>query len=698
MTTGRTTRLSGGCPRSRTVVNPTPRGGSAPHNDRMAAPITRFPALLSLAALGGTAAGALVAAVLVSGDPGPLVPSLLPALFLVAGALGGRARPDHRGLQALTAVGALHLASFAVTVWLGLSGRLHGWGAWSLAALADGFFLAGFAALALVIGCYPDGRVRTTLQCALVVLAGVTVILGMAVDALLHPRLELVLSSPARAVEAPGGLPLASVGFEGVLLALGCVLLSVPVLVLSARSLPGEERRALGWARLGGSAIALMLVATPLGSAVLPGHLWDAVFITTVGSVPFLLLAGLVRYRLLEVDLYVARTVARGVVLVLVLAVYAALAAWSERSGATVTAAAVVVTVLAAATGQTLLRRLEALADRWFGGGRVGQRVMLGDLGDSVATTASDALPERLRNAIEQGLDVSWVRLASGGRVLAGPTDAGAPAALADLVVAGDPVGTVECGPRRGGWGPAEVALLRRAASTVAPALRQAELARELAARVDELAASRGRLVQAEETARRRIERDLHDGVQQLLVALLARLSVARARLLPGTPAEESVVDAHDLAQRALQDLRALVSGIHPPLLGDRGLVAAVEARVAPLPIEVEVDVDPRIVGQRFEPEVEGAAYFVVSEALTNVMKHSGAGRARVVIAPHGDDGLRVAVTDAGRGTASYDGSGLSGLRDRVEALGGRFVLQATDGVGTTVVGEFVGGAVAARV
>lgn len=659
---------------------------------------TRMPALGSLIAIGVLASGALVAVAVVSGDPGPLVPSSLPVLFLVAGGLGGRARPDHRGLQALTAVGTLHLASFALTVWLGYSGRLHGWAAWSVAALGDALFLGGFAALALVIGCYPDGRVRTASQRALVRFAGVAVVAGVVLDALLHPRLELVLSSPQRSVEAPGILPLATSAFDGILLVLACVLVSVPVLVRSARSLPAEERRALGWARLGGSVIALMLVATPLATPVLPGHLWDIAFILTVGSVPFLLLAGLVRYRLLEVDLYLARTVARGTVLVLVLAVYAGLAAWSERNASTVTATAVVVTLLAAVTGQGLLRFLEARADRWFAGGRVGQRAMVDDLAGSVTTTRPDALPERLRSAIEQGLDVSWVRLVSGDRVLAGDTGPGIPAAVVELVVAGTRVGAVECGPRRGGWGPAEVSLLRRAANTVAPALRQAELARELALRVDELAASRGRLVQAEETARRRFERDLHDGVQQLLVALLARLSVARARLVPGSPPEEAVLAGHDLAQRALQDLRALASGIHPPLLGDRGLVAAVEARVAPLPITVDIDVDPRLAGQRFEPEVEGAAYFVVSEALTNVMKHSGAGHARVVIAPLTDGGLRVAVTDAGRGTASYDGSGLSGLRDRVEALGGRFVLQTTDGVGTTVVGEFVGRAVATRV
>ncbi len=101
------------------------------------------------------------------------------------------------------------------------------------------------------------------------------------------------------------------------------------------------------------------------------------------------------------------------------------------------------------------------------------------------------------------------------------------------------------------------------------------------------------------------------------------------------------------------------------------------------------VDADPRVAGCRFPAEVEGAAFFVVSEALANVLKHSGADRARIVIGPVGSSGLRVAVSDEGSGAASFAGTGLSGLRDRVEALGGRFALHATLGVGSAVVAEF---------
>jgi signal transduction histidine kinase len=291
-------------------------------------------------------------------------------------------------------------------------------------------------------------------------------------------------------------------------------------------------------------------------------------------------------------------------------------------------------------------------------------------------------------------LDVSWVRLVLGGTVLAvaGASREGQPPeASADLVAGTEQLGSIHCGPRRGGWGRAERARLERLAPQLALALRDLVLRRELAARADELTRSRARLVRAEETVRRQVERDLHDGIQQQLVALLARLSVAAEQLVPDSPATATVGTAQALARDALADLRRLVSGIHPALLGDRGLTAAVEARAALLPITVLVDADPRIVDLRFAPEVEGAAYFVVSEALANVMKHSGSDRARVVVAPLEGGGLRVAVTDEGNGATRYDGStrcdgtGLAGLRDRVEALGGRLVVQATADVGTTV-------------
>jgi signal transduction histidine kinase len=234
-------------------------------------------------------------------------------------------------------------------------------------------------------------------------------------------------------------------------------------------------------------------------------------------------------------------------------------------------------------------------------------------------------------------------------------------------------------------------------AAHAALALREDRLSVELGRRVEELAASRARLVRAEEAVRRQVERDLHDGVQQHLVALLAHLEMARMLAGSGSPAEEAIVTARTLARHAMQELRSLITGIHPVLLGDQGLVAAVEARVGLLPIEVVVDADPRLEGMRFAPEIEGAAFFVVSEALANVLKHSGAGRARVVVLPLPQGGLRVVVSDEGAGTASYDGSGLAGLRDRVDALGGTLVVSSTPGVGTTVMADLLAEPVVVR-
>lgn len=657
--------------------------------DMSSGPRDPLPVQRALETVGALALVALVVLTLRSGEPVLLAAAVLPTLFLAAGALGGRARPDHRGLQALTAVGACHLAAFALSgLVLGadVTGGSGGT-AWVLTLLSHAAFLAGFAALAFVLGCYPDGRVRTRAQRLLLVGVGLACGTSLVVEALLSADAELVVGEGS--VAAPGPLPLLATDLDGLALVLLAVVAAVPVLVVSARSLPLESRRSLGWAKLVGVTVGLMLLATPVAAAALPGHLWDGVFIAVVGVAPFLLLAGLVRYRLLAVDLYLVRTAARGVVVVTVLAVYAAASLWSAREAGV--GAALVVTVLAAFTGQSVVRRLEHAADRWFNGGRVAHGALARELDRAVASlgTDTDLLPERLCSLVREGLDVSWVRLRDGDLVLAGPVG-GPPAEVSvELDAGGQRVGVLECGPRRGGWRRTHRAALDRAAGPVALALRQRRLTQELAARVAELDASRGRLIQAEESARRRVERDLHDGVQQQLVALLATLSVAQAHLAAGGPGGAALQAAHDLALRALEDLRGLVAGIHPPLLGDRGLVAAISARVAPLPLQVDIDVDPRVADVRFPPEVEDAAYFLVSEALTNVMKHSGSQQARVLVAPMESGGLRVAVSDTGSGTASYDGSGLRGLQDRVEALGGRFLLQAAEGVGTTVVGEF---------
>jgi signal transduction histidine kinase len=204
----------------------------------------------------------------------------------------------------------------------------------------------------------------------------------------------------------------------------------------------------------------------------------------------------------------------------------------------------------------------------------------------------------------------------------------------------------------------------------------------ELQARLDDLRDSRARIVQAGDAARRKLERDLHDGAQQRLVGLALDLRLAREKLDDDPAAAAAMLDdaSADLA-RATDELRELARGIHPAVLSDRGLEAAVEslAKRAPLPVEIDASLDGRLPGP-----VESAAYFVVSEALTNVVKHSGADRAAVGIW-RDNGGLVVEVADDGSGGADPAGSGLRGLADRVAALDGRLRVDDPDGGGTLV-------------
>jgi signal transduction histidine kinase len=205
----------------------------------------------------------------------------------------------------------------------------------------------------------------------------------------------------------------------------------------------------------------------------------------------------------------------------------------------------------------------------------------------------------------------------------------------------------------------------------------------ELAAQVNRAETGRTAAVDSAEAERRRIERDLHDGAQQRLVALAANLGAAREKL-QDDPDEgrEMVAVAHEEAKAALAEIRDLVRGIHPVILEDRGLDAALSAVVARSPVPVSLDLQ---VPTRPPQAVESAAYFVVNEALTNIARHARATRAHVSIARAGDR-LVVEVRDDGIGGADPDrGSGLQGLRDRVAALGGTMFVISPAGGPTTI-------------
>jgi signal transduction histidine kinase len=203
----------------------------------------------------------------------------------------------------------------------------------------------------------------------------------------------------------------------------------------------------------------------------------------------------------------------------------------------------------------------------------------------------------------------------------------------------------------------------------------------DLSARVDELTRTRRGVLDVQSAELRRIERDLHDGAQARLVALTMQLGRAETRLEDRPETAELIRQAREEATAAIAELRDLARGIAPPVLADRGLVAAVEALAQRSGIDTTVESK---LTQRLAPVVESAAYFVTAEALTNAVKHAPGASVRIAIRRAGSR-LVVEVADNGPGAADPRGGGLSGLRQRVEALDGTLEIDSPEGIGTTI-------------
>jgi signal transduction histidine kinase len=230
-----------------------------------------------------------------------------------------------------------------------------------------------------------------------------------------------------------------------------------------------------------------------------------------------------------------------------------------------------------------------------------------------------------------------------------------------------------------------EPELLDAVAATAGIALENARLQADLRAQVDELAASRARVLQAEQDERQRLERNLHDGAQQRLVALSLDLGRLERELVEEPDARVRVVGVREQLAVSLAELRDLARGLHPAVVSAHGLAVALEELVAhaAVPVDLSIEIDERL------PEpVEVAAYYVVSESLANIGKHAHATSARVVIARAADLAVIEVVDDGVGGADTERGSGLRGLADRVEALGGRLRIWTPSGGGTRVLAE----------
>jgi signal transduction histidine kinase len=302
-------------------------------------------------------------------------------------------------------------------------------------------------------------------------------------------------------------------------------------------------------------------------------------------------------------------------------------------------AVAVVVGVTAAVAGQAIRERLERAADRWVLGSRLAGYANLNRFGRSlIQAPGSAGLLSDLAGEIRRGLGLTWARVsldAADGplRVAADGTPTGDPADAVPIEYHGAVLGRIECGPRSDGPLLAEDRrLLAYFAAQAAVGVHNLHLAAELSRRIEEirdqaaeLEASRARVVAAQDAERRRIQRVLHDGVQQEIVALSARAGLVRQQLLRGDPAAAGgLTDMQRDLATTLQDVREIAYAIHPPVLSDRGLLEAIEAQSSRLALPMVVRAHPRLRGVRFGEQIEVTAWYVLAEALS-----SGCGQRR---------------------------------------------------------------------
>jgi signal transduction histidine kinase len=503
-------------------------------------------------------------------------------------------------------------------------------------------------------------------------------------------------------------------GVIGEAVGLGLAVVSLVSRLLHAR---GEERQQVKWVLYGARVLALGfagLVFRATAPAESAGWRDILQLIFTIALVVFFLClgVGVLRYRLYQIDVVLNRTLVYGALAVGITVVYAgvvvgvgslvgALGRHDPATGTTETLTlSLVATAVVAVAFQPLRERVQRVANRLVYGRRLSPYEVLADFSRRMAGALSvDAVLPRLAQATAIGIGATRTRVrvyVPGGRdqAIAWPANALAEqferttpvhhqgALVGEIAVSkpsGEPLTAIEH------------ALLDDLAAQAGPALGNVRLAADLRVQAEELRKSRQRIVAAQDQERRRIERDLHDGAQQHLVAMAVNLQIVEDLL--GTDPDEAaslLSEVRGEVSEALGTLRNLARGIYPPALAEHGLGAALEAHLVKTFPAVRLESDTAAVDLRSTPEVEAAGYFCVLEALQNCAKHAPHAKVRVRLYAEPDH-LTFEVSDDGPGfaqTRSPTGTGLQGMADRLAAVGASLTVRSEPGSGTVVTGR----------
>lgn len=557
---------------------------------------------------------------------------------------------------------------------------------------------------------FPDGRLPSQRWRIAIWLAVAEMVAHFAGAAFL-PETLVTLHNPAELPSlAPYLRPL--IDWTGVL-QLALILAAAVALGLRYRRGRNELRLQVKWLA---SAVALLGVLAVMEAIIAKAVLKEAGIEVPVleilvplsaAGLPLAIGFAIFKYRLYEIDLVISKGLLVGAMAVFVSAVYVGIVVGVGRLIGAGSRLDLLLSILATALVAVAFQPAREAAQQWINRLVYGRQATPYEALVSFSRELSSALSvdevlPQLAEAAARGVAGSGARVrvflpGSGERAFTWPEECEASDfdRLLTVTHQGQIVGEIAISKPPGeSLSRAEAKLLENIAAQAGPTLHNVRLTAELAERLeqiqaqaDELTASRTRIVRAQEAERRRIERNIHDGVQQEFVALIANLRLARNQL-NRNPEEASLTlrQAQEEAEVALQDLRELAHGIHPAVLSARGIVEAVEARVARLRIGVRIEAEEAVRSTRYPEEVEGAAYFLVSECLANVLKHADAKSAHVAFSAT-DSTLCIEVADDGHGLGPRPGheSGLRGLRDRIEALGGKMTI-SSDATGTRLV------------